>query len=163
MMRVFIITLLSVWVYHASAMDIEEQILKIRNATDADRYMLVNELKRELSQLGRNERVGAIIALKQQLHATRSDESTDGILVSDTTKSEMKQGVATGQRNILNNFPNVAAVSNAQGSGMVDNVVPGASGVTQVTPPRPSGVPSPKTIAPPLNSIKMVRNTSTLG
>ncbi len=157
MIRFIIITLLSVWAFHASAMDIEAQILKIRNASDGDRYKLVNELKRELSKLGRNERVGAIIALKQQLSSSKNDGSSEVLLVSDTTKSEIKQGASGGQRNILNNFPSVAAVSNAQGSGMVDNVNSVAPVVNQVTPPRPSTVPTPKMA--PSNITRMVNSS----
>jgi|GEM_PF-1825483 len=162
MIRMIVITLLSVLVFQASAMDIEEQILKIRNASDADRYQLVNELKRELSKLGRDERVGAIIALKQQLSASKSDENTEALLVSDTTKSELKQGAQAGQRNILNNFPSVAAVADVQGSAMVGNVNTVTPVVNQVTPPRPtSTVPIPK-IAPS-NTLRMINSTPIVG
>jgi len=162
MMRMIIITLLSVLVSQASAMDIEEQILKIRNASDGDRYQLVNELKRELSKLGRNERVGAIIALKQQLSSSQSDDNPAALLVSDRTKSELKQGSQAGQRNILNNFPNVTAVADVQGSGMVGNVNTVTPVVNQVTPPRPSSItPIPKVA--PSNTLRMVNSTQIVG
>ncbi len=162
MIRMIIITLLSVSAFQAGAMDIEEQILKIRQASDADRYQLVNELKRELSKLGRDERVGAIIALKQQLSSSKSDDNTDALLVSDTTKSELKQGSQAGQRNILNNFPNVAAVADAQGSGMVGTVNAVAPAVNQVAPPRPSPVaPAPRIT--PENTLRMVNSTRVVG
>ncbi len=160
MIRMILITLLSMLAFQASAMDIEEQILKIRNASDSDRYQLVNELKRELSKLGRNERVGAIIALKQQLSASQSDANT--LLVSGTTKSELKQGPQAGQRNILNNFPSVAAVADAQGSGMVGNVNTVPPAVDQVAPPRPpSTVPVPRMA--PSSSTRMMNSTQVVG
>ncbi len=161
MMRMIVIALLSMLAFHASAMDIEEQILKIRNASDADRYQLVNELKRELSKLGRDERVGAIIALKQQLNSSKAHKNSGVLLVSDGTESKLEQGTEAGQRNILNNFPSVAAVADTQGSSMVGNVNVVPPVVDQVTPPRPSAVVPVPEIAP--STVRVLERVQVVG
>ena len=102
--------LLGSMVYSVSAMDIESQILKIRSADDDNRYKLVNELKRELSKLGRVERTHAILALKQQM--TTSVKST-AVAASNVSAANIKQNQQNGQHNILDNYHNIAAVDTA--------------------------------------------------
>ncbi len=145
---------LSIFVLEANAMDIEAQILKIRNASDSERYILVNELKQELSKLGRNERMGAIIALKQQLSSSKTQADSGTAVVTNSIESKSEQNLQEGQRTILTNFPSVAAVANP-GTAMVGTVPPT---VEQITPPRPIAVPVPAE-----NVVKMLRTTRVVG
>jgi hypothetical protein len=96
--------------HSANAMDIEAQIVKIRQADESTRYQLVNALKRELSKLGKAERMHAILALKQQMEASSSKEGTKmTALASHDSKSEQNS-----QHNILEKYQNVAAVSSVE-------------------------------------------------
>ncbi len=126
MVRLIILILLSAMTYSVSAMDIEDQIIKIRNASDDNRYKLVNELKRELSKLSRNERINAIAALKQQMGSTVNKKGSDMSVLARRCNSEVEQSKQNGQHNILEQYPNIVSA---------DNTKPDAT--TQVTPQRP--------------------------
>lgn len=109
MFRFIIISLLSSIIHSVSAMDIEAQIIKIRQADESNRYQLVNALKRELSQLGNAERMHAILALKQQMQGSSSQEDSQMTALA-SRDSQIGQNT---QQNILDKYESVAAVSSS--------------------------------------------------
>ncbi len=159
MVRLIILILLSAMTYSASAMDIEDQIIKIRNASDDSRYKLVNELKRELSKLSRNERINAIVALKQQMGSVVNKKGSNMSVLARRCNSEVEQSKQNGQHNILEQYPNIVSVENTK-----------PDVTTQVTPQRPhqtikiinnATINMPKKDAP-VHIIKVASNTRML-
>ncbi|MEA2110762.1 MAG: hypothetical protein U9P71_01810 [Campylobacterota bacterium] len=142
MFKLIVLMLLGSLLHSVSAMDIEHQILKIRKASDSDRYKFVNELKRELSKLSRAERMHAIIALK---HQVKSPSKNSVVALSDASSGINEQN---GQHNILNSYQSVATADAAMvasaipskgavGAEVLDSVNTAQIVSAQTTPNRP--------------------------
>ncbi len=147
MFKLIILMLLGSMAYSVSAMDIESQILKIRSASDNDRYKFVNELKKELSKLSRAERTHAILALKQQM--TNSSENS-AVALSGASTTNIEQN----QHNVLDSYQSVAIVGTAMvdvskggvGAEVLDATSTAQVVGTQVTPSRPADMIQPNVV-----------------
>lgn len=148
MFKLIILMLLGSMVYSVSAMDIESQILKIRSASDNDRYKFVNELKKELSKLSRAERTHAILALKQQMSGS-SENSVVALSSASATNIEQNQ------HSVLDSYQSVAAIDTtimidvskgAVGAEVLDAASTAQVISAQVTPSRPAEVIQPNVV-----------------
>jgi len=70
------LTLLFLTTLHLSAQSIDAQMEQVRQASPAQRVKLMNELKREIAQMNRNDRTAAINTLRASMkNPHRVDEN----------------------------------------------------------------------------------------